>query len=71
MPQAPLEAPRGYGRGEERVLSVECAGSRCGIRWRTHGRIDRQAHWPHMQTNVLARALELPIVGFPVCTDAE
>jgi hypothetical protein len=30
-----------------------------------------QAHGPHMQTNVLARALELPIVVFLVCTGAE
>jgi hypothetical protein len=39
--------------------------------WQTHGRIPHQAHGPHMQTNVLARALELPIVGFLVCTGAE
>jgi predicted ATPase len=31
----------------------------------------RQVHWRHMQTNVLAGAFQLPIVGFLVCTGAE
>jgi hypothetical protein len=68
----PQAGASGRTRGaRNRCLSVECAGSRCGILWQTHGRIHRQAHWPNMQTNVLARALEVPIVGFLVFTGAE
>src|SRR6516162_7749418 len=60
-PLVPQASVPGHTRGAGKwCLSVKCVGSRGGILWHTHGRIHRQAHWPNMQTNVLARALEVP-----------